>query len=46
MERDGWSLASDQLDRALAPNLPGHVRAELLRLKDECAAEIEAQARD
>lgn len=46
MERDGWSLASDQLDRALAPNLPGHVRAELLRLKGECAAEIDAQARD
>lgn len=45
MERDGWELASGQFDRALAPNLPPHVRAELLRLKAECAAETEALAK-
>ncbi len=44
MERSAWVLASDQFGRALAPNLPPHVRAELTRLKDECAAEIAALA--
>ena len=44
MERDGWVLASSQFDRALAPNLPPLVRAELTRLKAECAAEIDALA--
>lgn len=46
MERDGWTLAVGQLDRALAPDLPAHARAELERLRDECTSEIDALARD
>ena len=42
MERDGWTLAVGQFERALAPDLPPHVRAELERLKAECEATIAA----
>lgn len=36
IEREGWRLALSELDRALAPNLPGHVRRELETLRDRC----------
>ena len=46
MERDGWTLAVGQFERALAPDLPPHVRAELERLKAECEATIAALLAD
>ena len=46
MQRDGWTLAISQLERALAPDLPLHVRAALERLRAECVAETEALSRD
>lgn len=46
MERDGWTLAVGQFERALAPNLPAHVRAELERLRLECETTIAALLAD
>ncbi len=36
VEREGWALAINELDRAMRPNLPGHVRRELETLKSLC----------
>lgn len=36
IEREGWRLALSELDRALAPNLPGHVRRELETIRARC----------
>ena len=38
IEREGWTLAVSELDRALRPNLPGHVRRELEELRERCDA--------
>ncbi|MEM9800238.1 MAG: hypothetical protein AAGA20_07930 [Planctomycetota bacterium] len=34
IEREGWALASSELERALRPNLPAHVRTELESIKE------------
>lgn len=34
IEREGWALALSEFDRALEPNLPGHVRRELETLRE------------
>ena len=38
VKREGWALAISELDRALRPNLPGHVRRELETIKGDCEA--------
>lgn len=38
IEREGWSLAVSELDRAMRPSLPGHVRRELQEIRDRCDA--------
>ena len=42
IEREGWALAISELDRALEPNLPGHVRRELETLRATASAAKEA----
>jgi len=42
IEREGWALAISELDRALEPNLPSHVRRELETLRETAAAAKEA----
>ena len=36
IEREGWALAISELERAMRPNLPGHVRRELATIKATC----------
>ena len=36
VDREGWSLAINELERALRPDLPGHVRRELQTILDLC----------
>ena len=36
IEREGWRIAISELDRALAPDLPGHVRRELESIRADC----------
>ncbi|MFT5735232.1 MAG: hypothetical protein ACJA2W_002367 [Planctomycetota bacterium] len=36
IERQGWALAVNELERALSPDLPGHVRRELQTLLELC----------
>lgn len=36
VEREGWALAVSELERAMRPNLPGHVRRELQTLHEVC----------
>ncbi|MEE2940116.1 MAG: hypothetical protein VX460_07020 [Planctomycetota bacterium] len=36
IEREGWRIAISELDRALAPDLPGHVRRELESIREDC----------
>lgn len=36
VEREGWALAVNELERAMRPNLPGHVRRELQTILDVC----------
>ncbi len=36
IEREGWALAVSELNRALKPTLPGHVRRELEQIRDRC----------
>lgn len=38
VEREGWALAISELERALRPNLPGHVRRELETILGQCEA--------
>ncbi len=38
VDREGWALAVSELERALRPNLPGHVRRELQTLLEVCEA--------
>lgn len=38
VEREAWTLAVNELDRALAPDLPGHVRRELEEIRKRCDA--------
>ena len=45
IEREGWSLAVSELERALAPNLPGHVRRELETLRDQAQSVLDAMKR-
>lgn len=36
VEREGWALAINELERAMRPSLPGHVRRELQTLLEIC----------
>ena len=36
IDREGWRIAISELDRALAPDLPGHVRRELESIRADC----------
>ena len=36
IDREGWALAASELERALRPNLPDHVRRELEILLESC----------
>lgn len=36
IEREGWALAVSELNRALRPTLPGHVRRELEEIRNRC----------
>lgn len=36
VEREGWALAVNELERALRPNLPSHVRSELQAILKVC----------
>lgn len=36
IERDGWALAVSELNRAMRPTLPGHVRRELEEIRNRC----------
>ena len=45
IEREGWALAVSELDRAMAPNLPGHVRRELVILRDQAQAALDSKKR-
>ena len=36
IEREGWRIAISELDRALAPDLPGQVRRELESIRADC----------
>lgn len=36
IEREGWALAVSELERALRPDLPGHVRRELQTILEQC----------
>ena len=38
VDREGWALAVNELERAMSPNLPGHVRRELQTLLEVCEA--------
>ncbi|QDV09440.1 hypothetical protein Poly30_49980 [Planctomycetes bacterium Poly30] len=38
IEREGWALAASELERALKPDLPGHVRRELRTILEQCRA--------
>lgn len=38
IEREGWALAVSELERALKPNLPSHVRLELAEILRRCEA--------
>jgi len=41
IEREGWALAVSELDRALKPTLPGHVRRELEEIRDRCQTTLD-----
>ncbi len=43
IEREGWAFALSELERALRPDLPGHVRAEIEAIKSRCDRELNKQ---
>ena len=46
IEREGWTIAASELERALRPDVPAHVREALEEHLAHCRADIEAREAD
>ncbi|MEL6906837.1 MAG: hypothetical protein AAFP22_15610, partial [Planctomycetota bacterium] len=43
IEREAWALAASELERALEPRLPGHVRRELEQILESVGEVVDEQ---